>query len=60
LEVWSENPRAVACYRKCGFEVEGTLRQDYYQQGRYQDILVMGVLKPEFLALHGGSNTEAG
>jgi RimJ/RimL family protein N-acetyltransferase len=59
LHVWNENPRAIACYRKCGFAEEGTLRQDYYQQGRYMDILVMSVLKREFLGLYGTSVAEA-
>ena len=58
LMVWSENPRAIASYRKCGFVEEGRLRQDQYQSGAFQDVLVMGVLKDEFRALHGSPSLE--
>jgi RimJ/RimL family protein N-acetyltransferase len=44
----------MACYKKCGFQVEGRLRQDRYLEGRYQDTFVMGILRDEFDALHGG------
>jgi RimJ/RimL family protein N-acetyltransferase len=58
LKVWSENPRAIASYLKCGFVMEGRLRQDYYQRGAYHDILHMGILAGEFRALHGSSDPE--
>jgi RimJ/RimL family protein N-acetyltransferase len=53
LDVLTDNQRAIASYRKCGFAAEGTLRQAYYQEGRYRDLLTMGVLAGEFRALHG-------
>jgi len=53
LDVLTDNDRAIASYRKCGFVPEGTLRQAYYQEGRYRDLLTMGVLADEFRALHG-------
>lgn len=37
-------------HRKCGFIEEGCLRQDIYSKGRFHDMLVMGILKQEFLA----------
>jgi RimJ/RimL family protein N-acetyltransferase len=52
LEVHDDNPRAIACYRKCGFLVEGRLRQDRYTDGHFRDSLIMGVLASEFAALH--------
>ena len=51
LTTGENNPRAQACYRKCGFREEGRLRQDRYLEGRYQDSIVMGVLREEFQAL---------
>jgi RimJ/RimL family protein N-acetyltransferase len=57
LEVNEDNARAIACYRKCGFVEEGRLRQDRYAAGRFRDSLIMGVLAPEFEALH--PHTEA-
>ncbi len=51
LQVNADNGRAIACYRKCGFIEEGRLRQDRYRNGRYDDTLIMGVLRDEFRAL---------
>jgi len=53
LHVFEFNDRAQACYRKSGFTEEGRLRQHYYGQGRYWDVIVMAVLRAEFEALHG-------
>lgn len=53
LHVFEFNPRGAACYRECGFEQEALLREHYYGEGRYWDVLVMGVLREEFEALHG-------
>jgi len=53
LHTFDFNERAQACYRKCGFIEEGRLRQHYYGEGRYSDVIVMGVLRDEFDALHG-------
>ena len=54
LHVFEFNERAIACYKKCGFQVEGRLRQNYYGEGRYWDVFVMGILRGEFDALHNG------
>lgn len=45
LKCAEENKAAVQCYRKAGFEVEGTLRNDLYIDGKYQNALIMGILK---------------
>ncbi len=42
------NQRAIACYRKCGFQEEARLRQDVYRHGRYWDFVQMGILRHEF------------
>jgi RimJ/RimL family protein N-acetyltransferase len=54
LHVFAFNERAIACYKKCGFLVEGTLRENAYQEGRYIDTITMGILRSEFDVLHGG------
>ena len=51
LQVFPDNERAIACYLKCGFREEGRLRQEVFQDGRYYDVIVMGVLNDEFGAL---------
>lgn len=48
LKVYEDNARAIRCYEKAGFKVEGRLRQDRYQDGAYLDTVVMGVLREEF------------
>jgi RimJ/RimL family protein N-acetyltransferase len=52
LGVFDINPRAKAVYRKVGFIEEGRGREEYYQDGRYFDVLRMGVLHREFEALY--------
>ncbi|MDI6707597.1 MAG: GNAT family protein [Candidatus Thermoplasmatota archaeon] len=41
----TSNKRAIRCYKKCGFEVEGLLRDDIFKAGKYQDLLVMSAIK---------------
>ena len=49
LTTYEYNKRAIRCYEKCGFQLEGRMRQAHYYGGRYHDELLMGVLKEEFL-----------
>jgi UDP-4-amino-4,6-dideoxy-N-acetyl-beta-L-altrosamine N-acetyltransferase len=44
LCIFPSNKRAIRCYRKCGFEKEGLLRDDVFKQGKYQDLLLMSVI----------------
>jgi RimJ/RimL family protein N-acetyltransferase len=46
--VMAGNHRAIACYRSCGFQVEGREREAVFVDGRWQDDLIMGVLEREF------------
>ncbi|WP_425447222.1 GNAT family N-acetyltransferase [Dethiothermospora halolimnae] len=49
LTVFSFNTRAIRCYEKCGFKIEGTLRDELYKGGKYHHIIEMGILKDEYL-----------
>lgn len=49
LNVLADNERAQHLYTKFGFIVEGTRRKAAYKNGRYQDMLVMGLLKDEWV-----------
>jgi RimJ/RimL family protein N-acetyltransferase len=60
LTVDAENPRAIACYRKCGFVEEVRMRQVRFLHGTYGDGLVMGILRDEFYALHGATPAREG
>jgi RimJ/RimL family protein N-acetyltransferase len=50
LTCYSFNDRAIKSYEKCGFRVEGILRQEMFKDGQYHDKIAMGILREEFLA----------
>jgi RimJ/RimL family protein N-acetyltransferase len=58
LGVFDINSRAQAVYRKIGFVEDGRLRQEYYQEGRYRDVIQMSILRDEFYALHGVAGAQ--
>lgn len=49
LEVFSDNPRAVSFYNKCGFNQEGRLREFIKRDnGVYADLILMGITQAEY------------
>ncbi len=44
LAVYAKNVRAMALYRKTGFQLEGTRRRARKLDGEYDDVQVMGLL----------------
>ena len=48
LSVFAYNRSAIASYRHAGFEVEGTFREDFFADGRFEDIVWMAALKEEW------------
>jgi RimJ/RimL family protein N-acetyltransferase len=51
LEVYDFNERANRSYLRAGFREEGRLRERQFKNGRYVDLIVMGLLRSEWLAL---------
>lgn len=49
LEVRDYNERAIKCYKKCGFQEEGRIREAFFVDGKYTDTIFMGILKREYL-----------
>ncbi len=47
LEVLADHAVALAMYRACGFKKEGRLREHNFKDGRYVDVIVMGILASE-------------
>ena len=52
LTVFEYNPRAIRSYEKCGFQVEGRVRGRLIKDNKRWDMLVMGVLREEWVKLH--------
>ncbi|NLE45826.1 MAG: GNAT family N-acetyltransferase [Chloroflexi bacterium] len=50
LRVDADNARGIRCYEKCGFRLEGTLRDATFKEARYVDQYMMSILQPEFVA----------
>jgi RimJ/RimL family protein N-acetyltransferase len=48
LRVFAEHARAVRSYEALGFVHEGRLRQAEWRHGRWQDILIMSILRHEW------------
>lgn len=51
LEVYFDNFRAVKLYERCGFTVEGTLREARFEGGEFKSVLAMSVLRREFRSM---------
>ena len=45
LKVFSFNSRAIACYKKVGFQEEGILKKELYRNGKYHDEILMAIFK---------------
>jgi RimJ/RimL family protein N-acetyltransferase len=43
LEVREDNRSAIALYKKLGFELEGTIRKNFFADGKYHDSHIMGI-----------------
>ena len=50
LEVFGANERARKVYARVGFREEGRKREAEYKNGRYDDIVIMGLLRGELAA----------
>ena len=52
LEVYEFNEKAVKLYEKIGFKIEGRLRFHSFKNGEYRHLLIMGILKDEYMKIH--------
>ena len=47
LRVYAENEQAIRSYEKAGFVKEAYLHDDVYVDGRYRDIVLMGIINQQ-------------
>lgn len=47
LNVFDFNERAIACYKKVGFKEAGRLREAYFVNGKYNDVITMDLLRED-------------
>lgn len=45
LSTFSFNERAIKCYKKCGYEVEGVLKNEVFKEGKYYDEIIMSAFR---------------
>jgi RimJ/RimL family protein N-acetyltransferase len=50
LRVYAENLRAKRSYDKAGFVEEGRQREGVYKHGKYDNVVIMSVLRSEWIA----------
>lgn len=48
LGVFDFNKRAIRCYEKCGFSVDGINKDELYRYGKYHDNLAMSITREKF------------
>lgn len=49
LHVLADNVRALEFYGHCGFREEGQLREAFFDRGAFRDVLIMAILRVEYL-----------
>lgn len=47
--VWDKNEKMVELNKKCGFIIEGLLRDDIFSHGELRNRYIMGILKTDYI-----------
>lgn len=50
LDVVDGNTAAIKTYQRCGFQIEGRLREHYFVDGVHRDAIIMGLLRQDAAA----------
>ncbi|AZT90939.1 N-acetyltransferase [Caldicellulosiruptor changbaiensis] len=48
LDTFDDNIRAIKAYQKCGFKIEGVLREAKLIDGKFHDVIIMGMTRKDF------------
>ncbi len=51
LTVSDYNLSGIRCYEKCGFQHEGRKREAMFRDGQYHDVVLMAILREDWLKL---------
>lgn len=44
-EIFEFNTASIALFEKCGYEIEGNMREHIFKQGRYHNSLIYGLIR---------------
>lgn len=58
LGVYDDNPAAITCYKKCGFQVDGILRDIQKYGDNYWSLMEMSILEGEWQSFKKLNNEE--
>ena len=58
LGVYADHDGAVRAYKKLGFIVEGTLKEQLFRDGAFRDKAVMGILKSDYEKSRSRTNAK--
>jgi UDP-4-amino-4,6-dideoxy-N-acetyl-beta-L-altrosamine N-acetyltransferase len=54
----ASNTGSIRAKQKCGFQVEGILREAFYGQGSFQDIILVGITRGDWQNQHSEEGVE--
>jgi RimJ/RimL family protein N-acetyltransferase len=63
LQAIASNTAAIRAYQKAGFVIEGRQREHAWVRGKYEDIVLMGILRSEYvpaILMRGGNAAARG
>lgn len=49
-EILDSNKSSIQTFKNCGFEIEGCLRQHAFKEGKYLDVVVVGLCADQYFA----------
>jgi hypothetical protein len=58
LGVYDNNPPAISCYKKCGFQIDGVLRDIQKHGDKYWSLMEMSILEDEWTSLNESDNDD--
>lgn len=58
LDTMEDNERAIHVYEKVGFKIVGLLRETEFLDGKFKGLLVMDIMRDEFIAANPSFNVK--